>query len=80
MKHTMLTADTLTRFERCVNINTLTDDTINTIEHFAYAANMGKDSDEAAWSWFRHLVADNFQILLPEFEDTNPKHATEPAT
>lgn len=72
MNHSMLTIDTLTRFENCVNIKILTSEAIEKIEHYAYCANMGAESKEAAWSWFKHLIADNFQILLPDFENTNP--------
>jgi uncharacterized cysteine cluster protein YcgN (CxxCxxCC family) len=66
MKHSMLTTNTLTRFEKEIDVNFLTPDAIKEIEHFAYCANMGAKSKEDAWSWFRHLVADRFQILLPE--------------
>lgn len=66
MKHTMLTTDTLTRFEKEININFLTPETTKEIEHFAYCANMGAENKDAAWKWFRHLVANKFQILLSE--------------
>ena len=66
MKHTMLTTETLTRFEKEVDINALTPEAITEIEHFAYCANMGAKSKNDAWNWFRHLVADKFKILLSE--------------
>lgn len=75
MKITALTSDTLIRFQNCVNVAALSTETIEKIEHSAYCANMGAENKEAAWSWFKHLVADDFQILLPAYEDTTRETA-----
>lgn len=56
MKKTMLTCNTLDHFERLVDIRTLTAEQIKEVEHCAYCANMGAKDENAAWSWFCHLV------------------------
>jgi len=62
MKKTMLTYETLNRFEKLVDINTFTEDQIKEVEHCAYCANMGAKSKEDAWSWFCYLVNKYFDI------------------
>lgn len=56
MKHTTLTTDTLTRFEKTVDISTLTDKQIKKVEYCAYCANMGANSNEEAWQRFNKIV------------------------
>ena len=67
LKKSMLTYRTLDRLEKEVNINHFTEKAHREFESYAYAANAGAESEEAAWSWFRHLVADNMQVLLSEY-------------
>lgn len=56
MKKTMLTAETLDRFESLVKLDTLTDEQIKEVEHLAYCANMGANNPAAAWDRFAELV------------------------
>lgn len=64
MNHTFLTDDTLIRFESKVDINTLTQEQIHDIEHFAYCANMGAKDKDSAFDWFSHLVKKHMNIDL----------------
>lgn len=64
MKKTMLTYRTLDRFERIVNLDTLTDAQIREVEHCAYCANMGRESEDGAWKWFCHLIQKYLGIAL----------------
>lgn len=64
MRKSMLTCNTLDRFEKIVDVNTFTEEQIKQIEHYAYCANMGAKSKEAAWSWFCHLIKKYFEIDL----------------
>lgn len=56
MKKTMLTCDTLDRFEKFINPETLTAEQVQEVEHLAYCANMGAESKESAWTRFCELV------------------------
>lgn len=56
MKKTMLTCDTLDRFEKFINPETLTAEQVQEVEHLAYCANMGAESKESAWIRFCELV------------------------
>ena len=56
MKKTMLTCDTLDRFEKFINPETLTAEQVQEVEHLAYCANMGAESKESAWARFCELV------------------------
>lgn len=56
MKKTMLTCDTLDRFEKFINPETLTEEQVQEVEHLAYCANMGAESKESAWTRFCELV------------------------
>lgn len=56
MKKTFLTADTLDRFEKFINSETLTAEQVQEVEHLAYCANMGAESKESAWTRFCELV------------------------
>lgn len=79
MKHTMLTSDTLTRFEKLVNIDTLTAEQISNAEHNAFAANMGADNKEAAWAWFKSLSVKYLGIDLDALEAAQDSEShTEP--
>lgn len=64
MKKSMLTYETLDRFETLVNVSTLTEDQIKVVEHCAYCANMGAKDKDAAWSWFCHLINKYLQISI----------------
>lgn len=75
MKHTMLTTDTLTRFEKLVNPDTLTAEQVKEIEHDAYCANMGAESKEAAWEWFCELVKKYAGIDLEALEKAQQEAA-----
>jgi hypothetical protein len=67
LKKTMLTCETLDRFEKEVDINFLTDAAQREVEHCAFAANMGRHDEKEIWSWFRSLIADSLHIRLSEF-------------
>lgn len=56
MKKTMLTCNTLNRFEKFINPETLTAEQVQEVEHLAYCANMGAESKESAWARFCELV------------------------
>lgn len=59
MKHftmTMLTMNTLTRAEAFCDPEKLSDAVREDIEHLAYCANMGAESNDAAWDRFRELM------------------------
>lgn len=64
MKKTMLTCDTLDRFEAIVDVSALTAEQIEKAEFNAYCANMCRtgatieESRNSAWAWFVHLVND----------------------
>ena len=47
MKKTMLTCDTLDRFEKFINPETLTAEQVQEVEHLAYCANMGAESKDS---------------------------------
>ena len=64
MKKTMLTYETLERFEKIVNPDTLTAEQVKEIEDLAYCANMGAESRENAWNRFAYLVKGFMQINL----------------
>jgi hypothetical protein len=64
LSKSMLTLDTLTRFEKEADVNLLSNEAKRKIEHYAYCANIGAESKEAAWNWFRHLVNNNLQISV----------------
>ena len=68
MKITMLTADTLTRLAKLVDPSTLTAEQTTEIEHDAYCANMGADSQESAWNHFKTLCAKYAGIDLDALE------------
>lgn len=67
MKKTMLTCDTLDRFEKFINPETLTAEQVQEVEHLAYCANMGAESKESAWTRFCELVK---QFLNLDIIDT----------
>ena len=75
MKHTMLTTDTLTRFEKLVNPDTLTAEQVKEIEYCAYCANMGAESKEAAWERFCELVKKYAGIDLEALEKAQQEAA-----
>lgn len=62
MKKTMLTYKTLDRFEKLVDINTLTNEQIKEIELNAYCANMGAKTQEDAWNCFCRLINEYLNI------------------
>ncbi len=64
MKKTMLTYETLDRFESIINPSTLTAEQVKEVEHLAYCANMGAESKDAAWQRFVELVKQFLQIDL----------------
>lgn len=64
MQKTMLTYETLDRFESIINPSTLTTEQVKEIEHLAYCANMGAESKDAAWQRFIELVKQFLQIDL----------------
>lgn len=66
MTKSMLTYQTLDRFEEQVDPATLTPEQIKEIEHCAYCANMGAESKEAAWKWFVRLVNKYAGVNLSE--------------
>lgn len=68
MKMTMLTYDTLKKFQSLVDIKTLTPEQISEIEHDAYCANMGASSKEAAYERFSELVKEYVGIDLRALE------------
>ena len=75
MKHTMLTTDTLTRFEKLVNPDTLTAEQVKEIEHCAYCTNMGAESKEVAWVRFCELVKKYAGINLEALEKAQQEAA-----
>ena len=64
MKKTMLTWDTLDRFEAEYNVATLTPEQIKEAEHLAYCANMGANSTSAAWIRFCELCEQFLKIKV----------------
>jgi hypothetical protein len=66
MKKSMLTLETLNRFEKEVDVTLLTEEVKRRIEHCAYCANMGR-SGEDVWNWFRHLVMEVSPKYIPNF-------------
>lgn len=68
MTYTALTANTLTKFEKLVDIATLTDEQIKKIEYCAYCANMGADSDAQAWERFCAIIKNRLDIDLLKIE------------
>lgn len=64
MKKTMLTYETLDRFESIINPSTLTAEQVKEVEHLAYCANMGAESKDAAWQRFVELIKQFLQIDL----------------
>lgn len=68
MKITALTYKTLTRFEKIIRPENLTESQAERIEHLAYCANMGADSEETAWNRFADLVYRELNIDLKKEE------------
>lgn len=68
MKITALTYETLTRFEKTIRPENLTESQAERIEHLAYCANMGADSEETAWTRFADLVYRELNIDLKKEE------------
>lgn len=64
MKKTMLTYETLDRFESIINPSTLTAEQVKEVEYLAYCANMGAESKDAAWQRFVELIKQFLQIDL----------------
>ena len=73
LSHSMLTTETLTRFENLVNVEALDAETAAKVEHFAYCANMGAENKAAAWAWFSHLCAERLGIDLAALEAEDGK-------
>ena len=63
---TALTSNTLDRFERVCNPDTLTAEQVERIEHLAYCANMGAESKESAWNHFIKRVKESMNIDIKE--------------
>lgn len=68
MKITALTYKTITRFEKIIRPENLTESQAERIEHLAYCANMGADSEETAWARFADLVYRELNIDLKKEE------------
>lgn len=68
LQHSMLTTDTLTRFEKLVDVSTLTEKQIAEIEHCAYCANMGANDKQDTWKHFAYLVKKYTNIDLETME------------
>lgn len=70
MKKTALTYNLLSRFERLVNPETLTDSQVEKVEHYAYCAEMvaGSNENVTPWGWFCHLVKEFLAIDLESLE------------
>lgn len=70
MKKTALTDDLLSRFERLVNPETLTDAQIEKVEHYAYCAKLvaGQKENVTPWGWFCYLVKEFLAIDLESLE------------
>lgn len=70
MKKTALTYDLLSRFERLVNPETLTDSQVEKVEHYAYCAELvaGQNENITPWGWFCHLVMEYLEIDLESLE------------
>ena len=76
MKKTMLTSDTLDRFEKCINPETLTAEQVQEIEHLAYCANMSADSNENAWIRLCELVKKFLNLDIIGAENSNKSRDT----
>lgn len=76
MKMSMLTYGTLTRFEKIINPENLTEAQTERIEHLAYCANMGADSEEIAWNRFAdHVYRElNIDLKKEEADRENREH------
>lgn len=66
MKHTALTHNTLSRFESFADLSRYTAEDLRWIEFLAYAANMGAESDEAAWKRFANFMLREFDLTVDE--------------
>lgn len=77
MKKTMLTYKTLNRFEKLINPETLTAEQVQEVEHLAYCANMGADSEKSAWARFCELVK---HFLNLDIIDSTPEEEEEEET
>ena len=71
MKKTMLTCDTLDRFEKCINPETLTAEQVQEVEHLAYCANMSAENKESAWTRFCELVKKFLNLDIIGAENSN---------
>lgn len=60
----MLTQQTLNRFEHEFFVDRLSDDEQRKIENNAYCANMGANSSDDAWDWFMHLNFDVDHLII----------------
>jgi hypothetical protein len=67
LKKSMLTMETLDRFEKEVDITLLTEEAKQRIEHCAYCANMGAATEEDAWRSFGRLVMEVSPKYYPNF-------------
>lgn len=67
LSHSMLTDEVLTRFEELVNVDTLTPEEMEHVEHCAYSAcigNLGNAAEE--WERFKQILHDVYGFTVPQ--------------
>lgn len=64
IKKTMLTYTVIDNFEKMIDVNTLTEEQINKVEHYAYCACMGAKDAKSSWESFSELARKYANIVI----------------